>query len=304
MNERRKIKITKENSGKRIDIFLKNQFEKYSRSFIQYLIKENKVKINGIPTKKDYILKESDIIDIELVPPPGQEIKPEKIEIPIIYEDNSIIVVNKPSGMVVHPACGNYTGTLLQGLLYKFPLIKTEKSLERIGLVHRLDKETSGLLVVAKTIFAQKFIQKQFQNRTIKKIYLAIVKGNLISTKSKELYTIDAPLERNPYDRKKFDVVPYKKTARKAITQYKVLKTIEDYSLLEIFPLTGRTHQIRVHLSHIGHPVAGDKDYGKREHFKRTMLHAWKITLIHPETKEKVSFEAPIPEDFKNFLSY
>jgi len=288
--EERTFRVEKENSGKRVDTYLKEKIPEYSRSFIQYLISEGNLKINEkIIFEKDYHVKENDSITIKIVPPPYKEIKKEKIDVPIIYEDSSIVAVDKPPFMVVHPACGNYSGTLLQALSYKYP---------GIYLVHRLDKETSGLIIACKNKKAQVFLQKQFKERTVKKVYLAIVKGKMFN----ETGRIEAPLQRNPLDRKKFDVVPYKENSRMAITEYKVLDYIGNYTLLEVYPKTGRTHQIRVHLSHIGFPVAGDPIYGKREFFPRTMLHSYKLEFIHPETKERVSLSTDIPEDFKEFI--
>ncbi|MEW6557558.1 MAG: RluA family pseudouridine synthase [Elusimicrobiota bacterium] len=274
----------------RLDNFLREQFPDYSRSYFQRLIKDGLVQINGKHSESGHKVHLNDIIEIEFANKQAR-LLPAKISLKIIFEDTDIIVINKQPNLVVHPAGNHQTDTLVNGLLYYwnnkiFPF-----------LVHRLDKDTSGVLVVAKNEKAKEFLSRQFQNRLVEKKYLAIVEGIIKEKKG----IIEAPLGRSADNRKKFAVGP---TAEKtAKTFFKVLERFPKTTYLEIKPYTGRTHQIRVHLAYIGHPVIGDKEYGKSSEIAtRQLLHASNLKFTHPASLEKVEFSAPPPLDFKLVL--
>ena len=282
--------IQVEENSRRLDIYLSEKFKDYSRSFLQKLIKNGFVKVNSNKVlKADLKLKADDIVEIEF---PEKKKIFDKLEnfLEIVYEDDSILVINKPAGLCVHPA-GKFS---LEPTLVDF-LGRQEKGLDRSGIVHRLDRDTSGIMVIAKTPQAQFSLMKQFQKRMVKKTYLGIVHG-IFSYKE---YEISAPIMRSDKDRKKFCIGP----GRDAVTEFKVLKCFNNYSLLEIYPQTGRTHQIRVHLSSIGHPIVGDKLYGnKKDDVPRQMLHSYKLKLFHPEEKKQMEFTAKMPDDFLSIL--
>jgi len=282
--------IQVEENSRRLDIYLSEKFKDYSRSFLQKLIKNGFVKVNSNKVlKADLKLKAGDIVEIEF---PEKKKIFDKLEnfLEIVYEDDSILVINKPAGLCVHPA-GKFS---LEPTLVDF-LGRQEKGLDRSGIVHRLDRDTSGIMVIAKTPQAQFSLMKQFQKRMVKKTYLGIVHG-IFSYKE---YEISAPIMRSDKDRKKFCIGP----GRDAVTEFKVLKCFNNYSLLEIYPQTGRTHQIRVHLSSIGHPIVGDKLYGnKKDDAPRQMLHSYKLKLFHPEEKKQMEWKAKIPDDFLSVL--
>ncbi len=289
--------IVVQEEKKRIDIYLKNILPDISRNRIQRLIEEGKITVNNNIITPNYKIKKKDLIRIEGLLKKKTTVLAEPISLDIIYEDNSIVVINKPAGMVVHPAYKNQTGTLVNALLYYFPKLKKQFQLERPGIVHRLDKNTSGVMVVAKTPFSLNFLAKQFANHTVKKIYLAIVKGKISVPKG----NIEAPIGINSQKREKRKVTVMK--SKTASTFFKVRESFDGYTLVEVYPKTGRTHQIRVHLSHIGFPIVCDETYGTKEHFiNRQMLHSWKISFIHPDTKKEIEFAAPIPLDFKKTL--
>lgn len=294
------IKINKENVGKRIDSFIPIVQKDISRSMVQKLIEQNDIKVNGKKTKHSYKLKLND--EIEIIIPEAKEIdlKAQDIPLDVIYEDNDIIVINKPKGMVVHPANGNPDGTLVNAVmnLCKDSLSGIGGEI-RPGIVHRLDKDTSGAIIVAKNDKAHIALSEQLKNHEIKKTYLALVRGIIKENEA----TINMPIARSKKDRKKMDV---DKDGKEAITHFKVLERYKNkYTLLQINLETGRTHQIRVHLSHIGYPIIGDEVYsnGKNEwNVSGQCLHAWRLEFKHPITGKKISLEAEIPEYFKNII--
>lgn len=294
------IKVNEENVGKRIDSFIPMVQEDISRSMVQKLIEQKNIKVNGKETKHSYKLKLND--EIEIFVPEAKEInlKAQDIPLNVIYEDNDIIVINKPKGMVVHPANGNPDGTLVNAVMNK-----CKDSLSGIGgeirpgIVHRLDKDTSGAIIVAKNDKAHIALSEQLKNHEVKKTYLALVRGIIKENEA----TINMPIARSKKDRKKMDV---DKDGKEAITHFKVLGRYKNkYTLLQINLETGRTHQIRVHLSHIGYPIIGDEVYsnGKNEwNVSGQCLHAWKLEFNHPITGKKISLEAEFPEYLKNII--
>ena len=294
------IKVNEENVGKRIDSFIPMVQEDISRSMVQKLIEQKNIKVNGKETKHSYKLKLND--EIEIFVPEAKEIdlKAQDIPLNVIYEDNDIIVINKPKGMVVHPANGNPDGTLVNAVmnLCKDSLSGIGGEI-RPGIVHRLDKDTSGAIIVAKNDKAHIALSEQLKNHEVKKTYLALVRGIIKENEA----TINMPIARSKKDRKKMDV---DKEGKEAITHFKVLGRYKNkYTLLQINLETGRTHQIRVHLSHIGYPIIGDEVYsnGKNEwNVIGQCLHAWKLEFIHPITGKKISLEAEIPEYLKNII--
>lgn len=283
----------------RLDTYISSKYENLSRTMIQKLIEDGNVLVNDKPKKISYKIKMGDNIKIYFPEAKEVDIKPQEIPLEIIYEDNDIIVVNKPKGLVVHPANGNPDGTLVNAIM---ALCKNSLSgiggEIRPGIVHRLDKDTSGLLIVAKNDLAHINLSNQIKERQVKKIYIALVRGII-----KEDYaTINMPIGRSTVDRKKMAV---RKDGKEAITHFKVLKRYKNYTLLEIKIDTGRTHQIRVHMAEIGHPVVGDMVYsnGKNEFdVKGQMLHAKSLDFKHPITGKELHLEAEIPEYFKEVL--
>lgn len=302
------ILVTAKDQGKRIDQFLAETDLNLSRSQAKHLIEQKHILLNHRPAKPSARLKPGDTISATLPTPKPLSIAPEPIPLNILYEDDSIIAIDKPSGMVVHPAPGNPSGTLVNALLYHCKDLSGINGALRPGIVHRLDKETSGVMVVAKNDGAYHHLTRQFKNRTVKKVYLAIAYGDM---KQKE-GLIDAPIGRHPDQRKK--MTTRSKKGRVALTRWKVLERFEAFTLLEIYPETGRTHQIRVHLSAIGHPLLGDPLYGRKKavqdlkwrecikRMNRQALHAHRLELDHPQTGERVLFVAPIPQDMKETL--
>lgn len=278
----------------RIDGYLAAKLE-ISRSKIKKAIKEGKILVNGRPTKPSHILKPGEVISIEIEESPESP-EPADVSFRIIYEDSQIIAVDKPSGLTVHPAPGVREPTLVNGLIKIRPEIAGVGSNERPGIVHRLDKDTSGIMLVAKTEEAYQKLQRQFANRLVHKSYIAIVEGHPPSEG-------DIPLSigRDPHHKGKFSVGAY--STRKALTIYRKIGEIGDYSVILACPFTGRTHQIRVHLSFIGYPIAGDPVYGKKGGpVGRLALHAYCITFIHPEKGERMELCSEIPPEFKAFM--
>ena len=297
MEEKERI-VDKEGEGIRADKYLSDKLEGLSRSFIKDLFENGNVLINDKNEKGKLKLKEGDKINISI--PEIEELKVEAEDIPldIIYEDKDIIVVNKPKGMVVHPAVGNYTGTLVNALLHHCDDLSGINGVARPGIVHRIDKDTSGVLVVAKNDFAHKELAKQFKDHSIKREYFAIVEGKM----GKERGTIDAPIGRHAKDRLKFTVV---KDGKRAVTHYETLEVYNSCSLVKCNLETGRTHQIRVHMSFISHPLLGDEVYGlKRQKILKTgqALHAKNLGFIHPTTKKYVEFNSELPVYFKELI--
>ena len=286
-------------SGKRLDAYVSSQIEEITRTAAQRLIEQGNILVNGKKQKVSYKVTEGDIITIEEVQPQEIELKAQDIPIKIVYEDNDIIVVNKPKGMVVHPANGNPDGTLVNAIMAicKDSLSGIGGEI-RPGIVHRLDKDTSGLLIVAKNDKAHVNMSEQIKNHEVTKTYIALVRGVVKENEA----TIDIPIGRSNSDRKKMAV---NKNGRNAITHIKVLKRYEKYTLLEVNIETGRTHQIRVHLSHIGYPIIGDGTYsnGKNEFgVEGQCLHAKKLEFRHPITDKEMKLEAELPEYFQQII--
>ena len=273
----------------------------YTRSFVQRIIEEDGITVNSKTSAKSMQIKQNYIIHIILPDPIDPAAKPEEIELEIIYEDEDVLVVNKPKGMVVHPAAGNPSGTLVNALLWHCSgNLSGINGVNRPGIVHRIDKDTSGLLVVAKNDKAHLSLSEQISSHTVTREYFAIVYGIMPDTKG----TVDAPIGRSVKDRKKFTVT--EKNSKNAVTDYEVLETIGNYSFLKLKLHTGRTHQIRVHMSSIGHPLAGDAVYGPRNVIKELngqCLHAGTLGFIHPRTGEYMEFHAELPEYFTAFLA-
>lgn len=297
----KEIILHSDEENTRIDSWLSLKLNKYSRSFIKKLISKKLVLVNGLDIKSNYKLKLDDVIIITVPAPKKLEVKPEDVDLNIVYEDNDIIVINKPRGMVVHPAAGNYSGTLVNALMgYCGDRLSDINGVIRPGIVHRIDKDTSGLLVVAKNNYAHETLSEKLKHHDINRIYVAIVHGIIRENCGK----IDAPIGRHPVDRKKMSVNT--KSGRNAITHFKVLSRFSNATYLELRLETGRTHQIRVHMSYIGHPIIGDPVYGRnRNNFgiEGQALHAAKLIFEHPVTKENVEFIAEPPSEFKNLLS-
>ena len=283
-------KIISDQERIRLDHFLKCRFPDYSRGYFQRLIKNGFVKINGIHSESGHKLHMNDVVEIEFADK-EDKILPAKIPLQVIHEDESIILINKQPNLVVHPAGVHKTDTLVNGLLYYW------KSKIFPFLVHRLDKDTSGIIVVAKNEKAKEFLSSQFQKRLIEKKYLTITDGIIRENEG----IIEVPLGRSSQYRKKIVVDSNSKKMSK--TFFKVIERFKNNTYLEVKPHTGRTHQIRVHLAYIGHPVMGDAEYGTASNIAgRQLLHASNIKFIHPATKKKIEFSAPIPDDFKSVL--
>lgn len=285
--------------NQRLDVFLSERINELTRSQIQRFIEERRVKVDGVARKSSYKLKSGEKVEVEyeLASPP--KIKPENIPVDVLYSDDHIAIIDKPPGMVVHPGAGKRHHTLINTLLYRFPDLKEVGPEERPGIVHRLDKETSGLMVVARSLKAYELLQQQFRKREVEKTYLGLVWGRMPEKKGK----ISWPIGRHVKHGERISVKT--KKPREAETYYFVQREYEEYSLLEIKPLTGRTHQIRVHMAASGHPLAGDTRYGRRKSkpsIPRLFLHASRLSFIHPETQEKVEFSSPLPPGLKKFL--
>lgn len=291
--------VPKEGAGLRLDQFLARELTKFSRSRIQALIRSHHVTLNAAPARPRDIICPGDRVDIHEPLPERTDNLPEPIPLDILYEDKELIVINKPAGLVVHPGAGQPEHTLVNALLYHFPTLSGIGGKERPGIVHRLDKDTSGCLVVAKTDEAHRRLSEQFAERAVEKVYLALVAGKL----RKPAGTIDQKIGRDPIHRQRMSVGS--RQGRAAKTDYRVLNSSAEMSLVECRLHSGRTHQIRVHLHHLGHPVLGDKVYGGKfaKSFSRQMLHAWKLAFAHPRTAEWKKFEAPPPGDFQQAAS-
>ena len=297
-------------SGKRLDIVLSEQLEECSRSYAAQLIQQGAILVNLKPCKAAYRVRIEDHITGHLPEAEPAEFLPEPIDLDIIYEDAALIVINKPAGLVVHPAPGHPSGTLVNGLLYHCPDLAAFRGEIRPGIVHRLDKDTSGVMVIAKTPTAHERLAAQFKNRIVRKSYLALVRGVVKNPRGK----INLPIGRHPTARKQMSTVSAR--PRPAETHYRVRETFEAATLLELDLKTGRTHQIRVHCAALHHPVLGDGVYGGRHHatvcsgseevaaktvlrIQRQMLHAWRLEFEHPVHGQRQLFEAPIPEDMQ-----
>ncbi len=295
-----KLEFTAENiNGIRVDKWLADADCGVSRSMLQKLLKEEKVTVNGRIVGKSYQLKDGDRIEVEIPEPTPLDVVPENIPIEIVYSDDSLLVVNKPKGMVVHPAAGNYSGTLVNALLYHCKgQLSSINGVIRPGIVHRIDKNTSGLLIVAKTDLAHQKLAEQIKEHSFTREYHAVVCGRF----KEPTGIIDAPIGRHHTDRKKMCVTD--KNSKEARTEYTVLDEFDNYSYVKLKLFTGRTHQIRVHMSYIGHPVFGDDVYGKPSKYcEGQCLHAKKIGFIHPTDGEYYEFDSELPEYFKSVLN-
>jgi 23S rRNA pseudouridine1911/1915/1917 synthase len=289
-----KLEVPSSEAGQRLDRFLAQMLPAFSRARLQALIRDGFVTVNGGGARPRDPVKTGDTI--EIIEPQIEKIEaePESIHLDILFEDDDLLVLNKAAGMVVHPGAGHQQHTLVNALLAHCKNLSGIGGKERPGIVHRLDKETSGALVVAKNDATHRDLSKQFADRTTGKVYLALVAG----TPRKSAGTIDAPIARHPVYRQRMSIA--RNAGRPARTEYRVLRSSGDVSLVECAIHTGRTHQIRVHLHHLGHPVLGDKLYGGKRggNFSRQMLHAWKLTFRHPRTVELMTFTASMPSDF------
>jgi len=294
----RKYIVASKDKGVRLDKYLKSYNDDVSRAFITNLINDSKILVNNNPSKASYLVCEGDVIDILETKPKDMELKAQDLNLNIVYEDDTVVVVDKPTGMVVHPAAGNLDNTLVNGLLYEVLDLQGIKGEVRPGIVHRIDKNTSGLLMVAKNDLAVKDLEEQLKNHTVTRLYVGLVAGVI----SEDRGRIDAPIGRDPMDRKKMAVV---KDGKPAITNFKVLERYKKATLCEFKLETGRTHQIRVHMKYIGHPLVGDPEYGNKKLVSETgqYLHAKVLGFIHPKTKEYMEFTSELPEYFTQYLN-
>jgi 23S rRNA pseudouridine1911/1915/1917 synthase len=310
------IRVKPSDEGKRLDVLLASLLADCTRTFVAGLIADEHVRVDGRPKKPGYRVKSGENISGAIPLPVPVEFKPESIPINIVYEDDHIVVVNKQPGLVVHPAPGHFSGTLVNGLLYHCPNLGGIGGELRPGIVHRLDKDTSGTLVVAKNDAAHTGLSGQFKSRKVRKDYLALVHGNMKSPTG----NIKLPIGRHPVDRKRMSTVSPR--GRTAETEWKTREKFQGFALLEVHLKTGRTHQIRVHCSALHHPIVGDKVYGPRKlektitrdrhtsdkilqvlkSVRRQMLHAWRLGFRHPHTGEAVTFESPMPEDMGSII--
>jgi 23S rRNA pseudouridine1911/1915/1917 synthase len=291
--------VSNEDVGQRIDTFISEKIEDMSRSHVQKLIGENNVFVNNKEARSNYKIRIGDIIKVVIPEPVKLNLVAEDIAIEILYEDEDIVVVNKPQGMVVHPAAGNYTGTLVNALLGKCNLSGINGVI-RPGIVHRIDKDTSGILVVAKNDVSHNNLAEQIKNHSVTRVYVALVEGIIKDDEG----AINAPIGRHPIERKRMAVVS--RNGRNAITHYRVLERYRENTLIEARLETGRTHQIRVHMAYIGHPLVGDPVYGYKKQkykLKGQALHAKTLGFIHPTKCEYMEFTAPMPEYFQNLLN-
>ncbi|HET8782941.1 MAG TPA: RluA family pseudouridine synthase [Pyrinomonadaceae bacterium] len=303
------FKIGPDDVGVRLDAFLASQIEGWSRARLQRLIEAEDVLVNSKPAKASYKLRENDELEVELVSPATTSFTPEAIPIEIVYEDDTLVVVNKPAGLVVHPAAGIHSGTLANALAYHFQQLPNATSV-RPGIVHRLDRDTSGLLVVAKTEAALENLSDQFRARSVYKLYAALVHGRVAADSGR----IEQPLARDPSNRTRMAVV---RGGRSALSIYRVARRFNRFTLLDVELKTGRTHQIRVHLAWLKHPVVGDETYGggrdntiqdpklksQIRSLNRHFLHAEKLAFTHPTTGERVTFHSPLPPELATLLT-
>ncbi|MGR8980968.1 MAG: 23S rRNA pseudouridine(1911/1915/1917) synthase RluD [Gammaproteobacteria bacterium] len=304
--ERLTAEVPFEMAGMRLDQALAELFDDYSRTKLQTWVKDGRVKVNGLTLKAKDKLEGGEEITLDAEPEAVVLAEPEDIALDIVYEDESLLIVNKPAGLVVHPAAGNWHGTLLNALLHHDANLET---LPRAGIVHRIDKETSGLLMIAKTLQAHNSLTRQLQDREITREYLAITRGRMTAGG-----TVDEPIGRHPTDRKRYVV---KESGKNAVTHYRVLERFAHHTLILVKLETGRTHQIRVHMAHIHYPLLGDPVYGGRfrmppdcsekledvlRHFKRQALHAAKLGLYHPVAHDYLEWEQALPEDMFRLL--
>lgn len=292
------IKVTSEHEKERLDMYLsENEFINKSRSYVQNLIKDQHILVNNQKMKTGYLLKAGDVITIFEVEPVTLDIKPVNLDLDIVYEDDDLLVINKPVGLVVHPASSYHEPTLVHGLMHQVDHLSSINGVIRPGIVHRIDKDTSGLLVVAKNDQAHQLLSEQLKYHRIKRTYIALVYHDFKENEG----TIDAPIARHPKNRLKMAIVD---DGKRSITHFKVLKRYGDYTLLSCELETGRTHQIRVHMAYINHPIVGDPLYGPKQTIgdQGQFLHATQLSFMHPTKKEHMTFTADMPNYFKDFL--
>lgn len=302
-------------AGQRLDVYLTERLPDLSRSRIQHLIEQGHIRVAGREVKSRYKVRPGDVVTVEVPPPQPVAVKPETIPLDILYEDDDLLVINKPSGLVTHPAPGSPSGTVVNAVLAHCPHLSGIGGELRPGIVHRLDKDTSGLLVIAKNDTAHRHLARQIQARTAQRRYLALLVGDL----QPDERVVDAPIGRHPVDRLRLTVTD--RHGRPARTTFRVRERFGDFTLVEAQLHTGRTHQIRIHASHIGHPVVGDPVYGQRtarkyapvhdptlqaliEALPGQALHAAELTFVHPRTGETLHFTAPLPEEMQALLEY
>jgi 23S rRNA pseudouridine1911/1915/1917 synthase len=293
------FKVEENEEGTRLDVYISSKLEDKSRSYIQDVIEAGNVKVNDKQKKSNYKLKIKDYVTLIMPENKELEVEKENITLDILYEDSDVIVVNKPQGMVVHPAPGNLSGTLVNALLFHCKDLSGINGVNRPGIVHRIDKDTSGILVVAKNDNAHQKLAEQLKEHTMTREYIALVEGVINSDEG----TVDAPLGRHPVDRIKMSVI---KNGRNAITHFEVLERFKANTLVKCILETGRTHQIRVHMTHIGHPIVGDPVYGyKKQKFKLEgqLLHAKKLGFIHPSSGKYMEFESQMPNYFTKVIN-
>jgi 23S rRNA pseudouridine1911/1915/1917 synthase len=304
------LRVAPSDAGVRLDAYLASHIEAWSRARLQRLIESEDVLVNGKASKPSYKLRENDELEVELTAPASTSFVPEAIPIDIVYEDEALVVVNKPAGLVVHPAAGIHSGTLANALAYHFQQLPDNGAGLRPGIVHRLDRDTSGLLVVAKTESALEHLSDQFRDRTVFKSYVALVHGRVNTDSGR----IDQPLARDPANRTRMAVV---RGGRGALSLYRVRQRFDRFTLLDVELKTGRTHQIRVHLAWLKHPVVGDETYGggrdntiqdaklraRVRNLGRHFLHAEKLAFTHPQTNERVEFSTQLPAELTDLLA-
>ena len=294
--------VVENDGGERIDRYLAENFEDKSRSYLQKLIKDGQVRVNGKPVKANYRLVFDDTVEIIMPEMKEPDIEPENIPLDILYEDKDVLLVNKPKQMVVHPAPGHYSGTLVNAIMYHCGNeLSGINGVMRPGIVHRIDMDTTGSLVICKNDIAHQSLSEQLKEHSINRIYEAIVHGNLKEDEG----TVNAPIGRHPIERKKMSI--HAKNGREAVTHYKVLERFGNYTHIQCKLETGRTHQIRVHMSSIGHPLVGDNIYGPAKcpfpNLQGQTLHARTLGFIHPSTNEYIEVNAPLPDYFVSLIN-
>lgn len=298
MNKEYQLTVGREDHGIRLDVYISGKIDEISRVLITELIKNGQIEVNGTAKKPSFKVSEGEIIDVCVPPPKNVELTPQDIPVDIVYQDADLAVIDKPQGMVVHPAHGNWDSTLVNALLYQMNDLSGINGELRPGIVHRIDKDTSGLLVVAKNDQAHRSLAEQIKNHSIVREYIALVHGVV----PQNIGRIEAPVGRSPKDRKKMAVVG---DGRMAITNYQVLKRFKEFTLVKCRLETGRTHQIRVHLAYLGHPIAGDQLYGPRKNvlnLNGQALHATQLEFEHPTSGQLMSFHSPMPPYFSEIL--